>query len=275
MRCRAVWQAERAAHAFHRKLHDTRRERPAFLAAKHRLVFRQVERADRDVIVDRLRNLRDQRHHTGLVALAGDGDGIAGARCGNLAALQGQRFGDAKPGAIQERKHGGVARQHPGFALLIGAGRGIGEGERGLRVQRARQRFRHLRCAHGGERVGLAAAFALEKAHKRTCRCQRALQRSCLDAVCAAEGEERANIGGRKFRKIGEFRFVPEMPGQERKKEADISRVGLAGFRREALFGCDEFEPSLQLDLHVPGGNREKLRFRGIAGVLIFRLAAA
>jgi hypothetical protein len=41
--------------------------------------------------------------------------------------LEAERLGDAQAGAVQQRHHGGVAREHPRLALLAGAQVGIGE----------------------------------------------------------------------------------------------------------------------------------------------------
>ena len=62
------------------------------------------------------------RHHARLVALADDGQRVA-RRLRRLGAGQRQRLGDAQAAAIEQRQHGGVAGQHPGLALLAGAGR--------------------------------------------------------------------------------------------------------------------------------------------------------
>ena len=79
----------------------------------------KVVGTERHVVGDKLRDLRQHRHHALLVALAGDGDGV-GLRL-NVAAREAERLGDAQARAVEQRQHGGVARQNPRLALLAGA----------------------------------------------------------------------------------------------------------------------------------------------------------
>ena len=133
MRRRGVGQAERAAHARHRQLHDPRRQSAALRADEQRPVGFEREGAEREVVLDRLAHRRDDRRRARLLALADDRDRVrlADRRVG---ASDRQRLGDAQARAVAERQHRGVARQHPGLARLAFPQLGRGHG---LRVGRA------------------------------------------------------------------------------------------------------------------------------------------
>ena len=46
---------------------------------------------------------------------------------GTASRVSAERLGDAQAGAVEQREHGGVTREHPGLALLAGAQIGIGQ----------------------------------------------------------------------------------------------------------------------------------------------------
>ena len=98
MRGRRRIEAECAAQPRHRELHEPRRQRPAFGADEERPIGGQLEWAQRDIVEDKLRHRRDQRHHALLAALAGHGQHVAAVE---LRAAYSERLGDAQPAAIE------------------------------------------------------------------------------------------------------------------------------------------------------------------------------
>ena len=136
----------------------------AFRADEQRAGGLEREGAKRQIVLDRLANRRNDRRRARLLALADNRDGVrfAGRR---VSAPDRERLRDAQARAVTERQHGGVARQHPGFARLAVAqsGRGhrpwrpsgsrVGAGDappwaRG--PPRAPRRFPRLRARYGG-----------------------------------------------------------------------------------------------------------------------------
>ena len=133
------------------------------------------------------------------------------ARIGDLAALEAERFGDAKARAVEQRHHRGVACEDPGLAFFTGAQVGVGDAlGRGTR-QRLRQGLWDLGCAHRIERADLALAVALQIAREATGAGQLAHQGAAADSFGPARRHERAHILRGEFRKIGQRGLAAEM----------------------------------------------------------------
>ncbi len=148
-------------------------------------VVRQIERAKRDIVGDQFGDLRQHRHHARLVALAGDGDGVARA---DVLALERERFRDAQARAVEQAQHGGVAGDDPRLARL----RRRADSVSAMRLAAAIASgfgsvLADLGRAHGGERADLALAVALQEARERAGAGQHPHQRAAAQARrCAA-----------------------------------------------------------------------------------------
>src|SRR5579871_6074286 len=110
-------QVEGTAQAGHGKLDDPWRQLSAFCANEGRRVRGAFVGADGKVIRYELQHWKQYRDHAGLVALAGDNDGVALAGSWNVFDLEAEGFRDAQPRSVKQGKYGCVARQHPRLAL--------------------------------------------------------------------------------------------------------------------------------------------------------------
>ncbi len=72
--------------------------------------------AGREIGLDRLAHLRQQRHDPGLVALAGDAERRAERQ---HRAGQAGRFADAEASAVEQHQHRPVARADPGLGRIL------------------------------------------------------------------------------------------------------------------------------------------------------------
>ena len=184
-----------------------------------------------------------------------------GAR--HVAALEAERLGDAQARAVEQRQHGGVAREDPRLALLAGAEVGIGDLLGRCDGERLRQRLRHLRRAHGGERADLALAVAFQKARERAHARERPHQRAAADAVAAPRRHEGAHVLRRELGEFGERRRAAEMLGHESEELPDVALVGLDGLARHAALGAEMREPARHLGRHVRAAKVNSLRGSG------------
>ena len=106
-----------------------------------------------------LEHLRQHRHHARLVALAGDGDARRPCRVrGTSLRLKPERLGNAQARAVEQRQHGGVARENPGLALLAGAQVGVGDA---LRARRPASGFGRVFAIFGARTAASAPTLPL------------------------------------------------------------------------------------------------------------------
>ena len=134
-----------------------------------------------------------------------------------------QRLGNAQTRAVEERQHGGVARQHPGLARLAFAGGDRGHGSGVRRAQRPRQAARGLWSAQRAERRGRLPALARDVAGERPQGRERALERPALDAFRPPAGEKGAQVRRRAIGEIGDCRRRAE-PLAEKGRETAARR---------------------------------------------------
>ena len=130
--------------------------------------------------------------------------------------------------------------------------------------KRLRQRLRHLRRAHGGERADLALAVAFKKSCERPHARQRPHQRAAADVVRAPRRHEGAHVLRREPGEFGQRRPAAEMLRQKSQELPDVALVGLDGLGRHPALGAKMTEPARHLGRHVAGGEGRfggRLRF--------------
>ena len=175
---------------------------------------------------------------------------------GTLAALEPERLGDAQPAAVEQRQHGGVAREDPGLAFLAGAQVGVGDALGGGDGERLRQRLGNLRRAHRGERADLALAVAFEEARERAHAGQRAHQRAAADARRAPRRHEGAHVLRGELGELGQRWRAAEMLGEKAEELARRrARRPPAVFARHPALGAEMAQPARDLGRHVGGGS--------------------
>jgi hypothetical protein len=150
-------------------------------------------------------------------ALAGHRYRIARARIlrGEIASLEAERFGDAKPAAIEQPQHRRVARADPRLALVAGRGVRIGHAFGGVRRQRPRQRLAELRRPHRRKRSDLALAVAFQITAECPQPGQGPHQRAAADPVRPPRRQERAHVRRRERREFLQRRRAAEVLGQK------------------------------------------------------------
>ena len=164
--------------------------------------------------------------------------------------------------AVEERQHGGVARQHPGFARLAFARRGRGHGPGVGRAQRPGQAARGLRSAKGAERRGRSPAFARDVAGERPQGRERALERSAVDALRPPAGEKGAKVAGGAIGEIGDSRRRAESLAEKGEKLPQVAAVSLDRTLRQSPLAGEMDEPGVRDRGEVGRGGERGASFR-------------
>ena len=158
---------------------------------------------------------------------------------GKSSARKAKRLGDAQARAVEQRQHGGIAGENPRLALLAGAQVGIGDALGGRDGERLRQRLRHLRRPHGGERADLALAVAFEEARERARARQHPHQRAAADAVRAPRRHEGAHVGwGRGSPSDARMTRRPRCSARNGQELPDVAAIGFDRLRRHPPLGA-------------------------------------
>ncbi len=109
-------QSQPRARAAHRPADDRRRQRAALRPPKQWLSPLHGKGHLRGIALDRLAHLGQQRHDPGLVALAQNAQRLAQRQDRGG---QRPRLADAKPRALEKKKHRPVARRDPGLGGIL------------------------------------------------------------------------------------------------------------------------------------------------------------
>ena len=182
-------------------------------------------------------------------------------RRGHRCARQPERLGNAQARAVEQRQHGGVAREHPGLALLAGAQIGVGHAASRRRSAaasatssalsaRARRRARRpcpCRCVRGS---------AQTSARRRAMRISERLPMpSARRAAMKARTSARLERGKRLERTAA----PPRCPARKPRNWRDVAPIGLDRLRRHAPLGAKMRKPAR--DLRGDIGGRRSCRF--------------
>src|SRR3954453_7491404 len=161
MRRGSVRQAERAAPAFDRELDDSGWQRPAPRSDEERSLWRERERTELKIDFYGFLHFPDDWNHPGLPPFAEHDDVVAGTNW-RARTPQAQRLRNAQAGAIEQRQHGGIARQHPNRPKLACPALDFGKIARAGDGQRFGQAAGELWGPHRREHAKLTLALLFQ-----------------------------------------------------------------------------------------------------------------
>ena len=234
---RAAWRpaAGRARRADrHPQLDQPRRQDAALDAAEQRLARRELERHERR---DRPRPPGAPASISGTSRVLPPLPVTRSVGPSRSARLRPSASEMRRPGAIAEGQHRDIARRDPGAILHL-----AGRGERRLGFahgQRLGQRLLGLGRADGVERFGRDDTLAFEEAKEALDGAEAARQRARLDAVLAAPRHEGAEVGRHAARQHRDAHRAAGMRAEEIEELAEVARVGLERFGREAAHAAE------------------------------------
>ena len=165
----------------------------------------------------------------------------------HVAALQPERLGDAQARAVEQRHHGGVARQIQGSRSSPARSSASAKRLAAASGSASAGSLPTLGARIADEGADLALAFAFKKAPERTQARQRPHQRTPADVVGAAHRHEGPDVGGLQRREALQRDPSPQCSLRKVEALAEVAGIGFQRLRRQPPLGAQMRQPARHL----------------------------